>query len=66
MGLTLEQVLFRNKALIDNLRYRWKKELENYGDRQLVGMYNDFFFSDWSGDNDERFLKFVEEYGEDY
>lgn len=62
--LTAEQRKMRDDALIYNLRYRWKTELEDYSDRELVDLYNDFAIGDWYGDNDARFLEFVSEFGD--
>lgn len=54
--------------LVYNLRFRWKEELKQYKDHQLVQMYDDFCFTEdaegrpYSGNNDERFLEFVKGY----
>lgn len=62
--LTREQRKIRNAALLHNLRFRWKTELEDYSDDELVALYDDFAISDWYGNNDEKFLSYVTECGD--
>ena len=49
-------------AIAYNLRFRWKKELEEVSDQKLVNAYDEFAMSDMFGDNDERFLEWLAEY----
>lgn len=57
-----------NTNLVYNLRERWKDELQQYTDHQLVTMYDDFCITvdiegkPYYGNNDERFLEFVKGY----
>jgi hypothetical protein len=48
-----------NQNIVRNLRFRWKKELEHLSDEELLKEYEDFGFSDMSGDNDARFLEWL-------
>lgn len=43
------------RHVVPNLRYRWPKELENYSDRIIALLYEDFYFSEDAGNNDEKF-----------
>lgn len=45
---------------IYNLRFRWKEELKNYTDAQILSRYIDFSFSDDAGNNDEKFPEWFE------
>jgi hypothetical protein len=59
--LTPEQIAFRDKALVDNLRFKYK-QLGNYPDEVLVKAYDDWFMTaDSTGsDNEDDFLEFIE------
>lgn len=46
--------------LVSNLRFRWREELYHLPDAALVNLYDDFALSEYEGDNDSRFLEFVE------
>jgi len=48
-----------NRAVIRNLRRRWPKELEHLTNELLVSEYSQFMISDYSGDNDARFLEWI-------
>lgn len=60
--LSAEQVRFRNEALLRNLRQRWPQELSHLDDAKLVTIYDDFFSSEYHGNNDEHFLQFIKDY----
>ena len=48
-----------NRAVIRNLRRRWPTELSRFTDMELLNEYGQFMMSDYSGDNDARFLEWV-------
>lgn len=50
-----------DEAIIYNLRYRWPRELANISDARLVNEYDQFALSELWGDNDERFLAWLEQ-----
>jgi hypothetical protein len=50
-----------DENLLYNLRYRWKTELAEFSDAQLINEYWEFSMSDWFGDNDARFLEWMSE-----
>lgn len=60
--LTKEQKEFRDKALVRNLRFAHKELVSRFTDEKLVEIYNDFYLSDYVGNNDERFPEFVGEF----
>lgn len=43
------------KTAVPTLRGRWPKELAPYSDIVIATMFNDFYFSDDAGDNDNKF-----------
>lgn len=59
--LTKEQKEFRDAALLRNLRSAHGSAVAVYSDDKLVEIYNDFFLSEYSGNNDERFLEFIKD-----
>lgn len=46
------------KYTVPNLRYRWPKELEPFTDNQIAACYEDFYFTDDAGNNDEKFPEY--------
>lgn len=50
-----------DEAILYNLRTRWPKELEHLSDQMLIDTYDDFARSDMFGDNDARFLEWMED-----
>lgn len=48
------------KYVLHNLRYRWVKELERYSDEQVASAYEEFSMSEDYGNNDEKFLEWIE------
>lgn len=48
------------KYSVPNLRYRWKKELSKYSDNAVAACYEDFYFSEDYGNNDEKFPTWFE------
>ncbi len=48
-----------DNALLDNLRFRWP-QLSDLSDQRLVNEYDEFAVSDMFGDNDARFLEWLE------
>lgn len=59
--LTAEQKKFRDEALVRNLRFAHGSAVAMYSDNKLVEIYNDFFLSEYVGDNDARFLEFIKD-----
>lgn len=51
-----------DEAIVYNLRTRWRKELEDLTDSQLVNAYDHFALDESFGDNDEHFLEFLRDY----
>ena len=51
-----------DEAIVYNLRTRWRKELEDVTDSQLVNAYDHFALDESFGDNDEHFLEFLRDY----
>jgi len=51
-------------AIVSNLRFRWPQELAEFNDVALINAYDDFVYSDMWGDNDERFLDWIKDYGD--
>lgn len=47
--------------IVYNLRYRWKDELIHLTDEELLQIYEDFYFSDLAGNNDQHFLQYLKE-----
>jgi hypothetical protein len=47
--------------IVYNLRQRWPNELEGLSDVVLVNEYDQFAMSEMFGDNDARFLEWLEE-----
>lgn len=47
--------------LLYNLRSRWPEELEKFNDVTLVNEYDKFSVTDRFGNNDERFLEWMED-----
>lgn len=60
MGLTREQIRFRNEQLLRNLRYA-HPSLGNISDSKLVEIYDDFAISEYYGDNDARLMEFIQD-----
>lgn len=60
MTLTPEQRRFRDEQLLRNLRYTFPG-LGNITDSKLIEIYNDFAISEYYGNNDERFLEFIQD-----
>ncbi len=56
---TFASLSMTDKAIVTNLRFRWKAELAGFGDAHLASEYNDFALSDMYGDNDARFLEYL-------
>lgn len=52
---------FANQMLVNNLRFRWSSELKHLTDAQLVALYDDFAISEYYGNNDENFLKYIKD-----
>lgn len=50
-----------DEAIISNLRFRWPEQLKEVSDVMLVNLYDDFYWSEYFGYNDERFLEFIKE-----
>lgn len=53
------------KYAIPNLKQRWK-QLSNYSDEAIAYCFNDFYFSEDAGNNDEKFEIWIEECLQDY
>lgn len=51
-----------DNAIVDNLRRRWTKELEEISDQTLLNAYDTFALSDYFGNNDAQFLEWLSEY----
>lgn len=59
--MTKEQREFRNAVLVRNLRFAHGSAVALYSDAKLVEIYNDFFLSEYVGNNDARFLEFIKD-----
>lgn len=57
---TKEQREFVNRQIVYNLRFAFKDRVAHLLDHELVAIYDDFALSDMHGNNDERFLEFLE------
>lgn len=53
-----------DEAIVYNLRHRWNTELANISDVALVNAYDEFAMSEFFGNNDEEFLRFLSEYNQ--
>ncbi len=62
MMLSVEQIAVRNAALVRNLRFKFKAELETYSDSEIVIAFDDWFlYAEFVGDDhEEGFLEFLE------
>lgn len=49
-----------DKIIVGNLRFRWKDKLAHLSDEKLSEEYRDFGQSDMFGNNDERFLEWLD------
>lgn len=49
----------QDEAIVYNLRFRWPNELSEISDAELVNIYDCFAASDDFGNNDEKFLEYM-------
>jgi hypothetical protein len=49
-----------DQNVIENLRQKFKDEIAHLTDDALINEYNEFSMSDMHGDNDKRFLEWLE------
>lgn len=54
--------IIEDKAIVYNLRFAHGEAVAHLSDAALVNCYDDFFWSDMHGDNDERFPEFVKDW----
>ena len=52
----------QDDSIIYNMRFKHRNELAKYSDAEVVNLYDDFFWSEFHGDNDERFLEFLKDW----
>lgn len=50
-----------DEAILTNLRHRWPEQLAKFSDATIINDYDAFALTNWFGDNDERFLEWMEQ-----
>ena len=50
-----------DNAIVYNMRHKHPQELAKYSDVEIVNLYDDWFWDERHGNNDERFLEFLAE-----
>lgn len=51
-----------DNAIAYNMRFKHPTELAKYSDVEIVNLYDDWFWDERFGNNDERFLEFLKEH----